>query len=57
MPHKCSSTGTSLPIPALENIATREYYYSSEANDSHDCDIDYPTSRRHSPEKQEDEHG
>ena len=54
MSRKRSNTTVSLPTPAPENIATREYYRSSETNDAHDRDIDYPVSRRPSPEEQED---
>ena len=57
MPRKRSSTSTSLPTPAPENTATREYYRSSETNDAHDRDTDYPTSRRPSPEEQRDKNG
>ena len=54
MSRKRSNTTVSLPTPAPENIATREYYRSSETNDAHDRNIDYPVSRRPSPEEQED---
>ena len=54
MSRKRSNTTVSLPTPAPENIATREYYRSSETNDAHDRDIDYSVSRRPSPEEQED---
>lgn len=49
---RSSNTGASLPVPAPENIATREYYHASETNDAHVLgrdDIDYPDSRPNSP--------
>ena len=54
MSRKRSNTTVSLPTPAPENIATREYYRFSETNDAHDREIDYPVPSRPSPEEQED---
>jgi hypothetical protein len=45
MSRKRSNTASSLPIPAPENIANREYYRASETNDAHPLghdDIEYP---------------
>lgn len=53
MSRKRSNTDGSLPTPAPENIATREYYHASEAINAHDGDMEYPESRTPAPEKQQ----